>query len=174
MQHHKGHEDTHMRTAAPTPTEGLGKLLEGGGARESSLGAATWGTLPPGGGGRAVTLEQQMAHSMTETPSWGQPLPVSSCQSLIRSPDSQGCWTSLPALTGSLRQAVGRDWLLAGQQPGTGGLEPRNLLFWGPGRSPQAASGRAEHGADLAESGNSVSASLRNVTTDVFSSQHRL
>ena len=124
MQHHKGHEDTHMRTAAPTPTEGLGKLLEGGGARESSLGAATWGTLPPGGGGRAVTLEQQMAHSMTETPSWGQPLPVSSCQSLIRSPDSRGCGTSLPALTGSVRWYMGRDWLLAGQRPGTGGLSP--------------------------------------------------
>ena len=128
------------------------------------LGVGAWG-----GHTRATT-----AHSMTEAPSWGQLLPVSSCQSLLRPPDSQGCWTSLPALTGSLRQAVGRDWLLAGQQPGTGGLEPRNLLFWGPGRSPQAASGRAEHGADLAESGNSVSASLRNVTTDVFSSQHRL
>ena len=137
----------------------------------------TWG-LPHGspchrlGGGhtRAATT-----HSMTETPSWGQPLPVSSCQSLLRPPDSQGCWTSLPALrTGSVRWDVGRDRLLAGQRPGTGGLEPRNLLFWGPGRSPQAASGRAEHGADLAESGNSVSASLRNVTTDVFSSQHRL
>ena len=73
---------THTHAAAPTPTEGLGKLLEGGGARESSLGAATWGTLPPEDGGRAVTLEQQMAHSMTETPSWRQPLPVSSSHSL--------------------------------------------------------------------------------------------
>ena len=138
-----------MRTAAPTPTEGLGKLLEGGGARESSLGAATWGTLPPEDGGRAVTLEQQMAHSMTETPSWGQPLPVSSCQSLIRSPDSQGCWTSLPALTGSVRWDMGKDWLLVGQRLGTCGLEPRDLLSWGLGRSPQATSGRAEHGAHL-------------------------
>ena len=87
--------------------------------------------------------------TMTETPSWGQPLPVSSCQSLIRSPDSQRCWTSLPALTGSVRWDMGRDWLLVGQRLGTCGLEPHDLLSWGPGCSPQATSGRAEHRADL-------------------------
>ena len=44
---------------------------------------------------------------------------------------------------------MGRDQLLAGQWLGTSGLEPPDLLSWGLGHSPQAASGRAEHGADL-------------------------
>ena len=108
-----------------------------------SLGAATWGPCHPvgGRGGEGGHTRATTAHLMMEMPSWGQLLLVSSCQSLLRPLDSQGCWTSLPALTGSVRWDMGRDWLLAGQRPGTDGLESRDLLSWGQGHSPQAASG---------------------------------
>ena len=51
----------------------------------ASLGAATWGSLPPGGG-RDGHTRASTAHSMTETPTWGQRL--HSYSALHRAPDS--------------------------------------------------------------------------------------
>ena len=49
-----------------------------------SLGAATWGSLPPGGG-RDGHTRASTAHSMTETPTWGQLL--HSYSAIHRAPD---------------------------------------------------------------------------------------
>lgn len=108
------------------------------------------GPCPPGWG-RGGPTRAAMAHSMTEALTWGKPLHVTSCQPLLRPPDSQGCRTSLPALwTASVRMGRGEGPATCGSvaRP-QGGLEPRDLLSWGPCRSPEATSGWTELGADL-------------------------
>ena len=53
----------------------------------ASLGAATWGSLTPGFGGKQDShTRASTAHSMTETPTWGQRL--HSYSALHRAPDS--------------------------------------------------------------------------------------
>ena len=84
VQYHTGHEDTHT-PAAPTPTEG-GETSRGW----MSWREQAWG-LPRGGpchpeGGRDGHTRASTAHSMTETPTWGQRL--HSYSALHRAPDS--------------------------------------------------------------------------------------
>ena len=83
VQYHTGHEDTHT-PAAPTPTEG-GETSRGW----MSWREQAWG-LPRGGpchpeGGRDGHTRASTAHSMTETPTWGQLL--HSYSAIHRAPD---------------------------------------------------------------------------------------
>ena len=88
VQCHRGHEDTHTHPQqCPLLLRVWGNFQRVNELERASLGAATWGSLTPGFGGKQDShTRASTAHSMTEMPTWGQRL--HSYSALHRAPDS--------------------------------------------------------------------------------------